>query len=90
MQPLAAAAPAAGAERPGAVPSGAFAALSERDVAPDALFFHKYYSLAGVQVRNVVCRVGRVLCLFGLDALVFRPWPGQAWPGLVGSTFGSA
>lgn len=37
-------------------PSAAFAALSERDVAPDALFFHKYYSLAGVQVGGcVVC-----------------------------------
>ncbi|GAB4813011.1 hypothetical protein N2152v2_000057 [Parachlorella kessleri] len=31
--------------------SAAFAVLSERDVAPDTLFFHKYYSLAAVQSK---------------------------------------
>lgn len=48
MQPLA----GAGAGAAAGVQSAAFAALSERDVAPDSLFFHKYYSLAGVQVRH--------------------------------------
>ena len=44
MQPLARAAPGAGAADAAEPGTSAFAALAAADIRPDALFFHKFYS----------------------------------------------